>query len=409
MADTNSKFDENELLSKIFEDLDISITDYDRAVKSYTAVGEYLEDSLGNSVNIYSQGSFAYRTVTRPYRQGKDAEYDIDLVCEYKPAPDDPETCKTLCGNALEASERYKKMLKDEEGRKTWTLEYAEVDEVDFHIDILPSKHATAERIQRLMQQDVPMKYAQTAIMITTKKEDGRYIWDDSNPKGYKAWLDDITSLYKQEERIIHKDSVERVPGQNESKTSVHRVIQILKRHRDVRFDKANKSDIKPISMIITTLAAKVAEANENKSVSIFELLELVIRSAAKVKELSEKNMRYDDFEESFIKRKDNGEWEIKNPVNPEENFADKWHENNSEKAKAFFQWVDWVNQDLLNPLMERNSVKAFKVLSEGLGSDVIRGVYKKMALPAVEPTINIVHKEDTKDMPKPWRSDESK
>jgi len=264
------------------------------------------------------------------------------------------------------------------------------------------------ERIQKLVQKDVPLKYAQTAIMITTKTDNGEYIWDDSNPKGYKAWLDDITSLYEQEKRALVKDSVERVPGQNESKTSVHRVIQILKRHRDVRFDKANKSDIKPISMIITTLAAKVAEKNENKSVSIFELLELVIRSATKVKELSEKNMRYDDFEESFIKRKDNGEWEIINPVNPEENFADKWHENNSEKAKAFFQWVDWLKQDLLDSLTGRDSVKAFKVLSEGLGSDVIKGVYKKMALPVTEPTINIVHKEDTKDMPKPWRSDES-
>jgi len=136
MEDKHSRFDENELLTEILKYLDISQTDYDKAVKSYTAVGEYLENSLGNSVNIYPQGSFMYGTVTRPYLQGKDAEYDIDLVCEYKPTPDNAETCKTLCGNALKASERYKKMLKSEEGRRCWTLEYAEVDEVDFHIVI---------------------------------------------------------------------------------------------------------------------------------------------------------------------------------------------------------------------------------------------------------------------------------
>ena len=78
----NKVFNENELLKKVVEQLDISKTDYDKAVESYTAVGKYLEEKLVVSANIYPQGSFLYGTVTRPYFQGKDAEYDIDLVCE---------------------------------------------------------------------------------------------------------------------------------------------------------------------------------------------------------------------------------------------------------------------------------------------------------------------------------------
>ena len=43
-----------------------------------------------------------------------------------------------------------------------------------------------------------------------------------------------------------------------------------------------------------------------------------------------------------------NGKWVIKNPV-VEENLADRWHENNNEKAKAFFKWIDWLEKDILN------------------------------------------------------------
>ena len=108
-----------------------------------------------------------------------------------------------------------------------------------------------------------------------------------------------------------------------------------------------------------------------------------------------------------LLKRKDNGEWEIQNPVDPDENFADKWHENNYEKANAFFQWVDWLKQDLYNPLKVRDSIKAFIALSEGLGSDLIKSIYNEMKLPVTAPTINITSKEDTRDMPKPWYADE--
>jgi len=407
MKEEISKFNENELIEEVIESLDISKSDYDRAVESYKAVGSYLESRLGSNVNIYPQGSFMYGTVTRPYYKGKDAEYDIDLVCKYEPLPDSAVACKTICGNALKSSKRYLGMLKRKEGRRCWTLEYSEIDDVDFHIDILPSKHAPRECIQELVEKGVPIKYAKFALKITTKKDDGSYRWDDSNPKGYKAWLDDVTSLYIRDERMICKDSVESVPNHTERKTQVHRVIQILKRHRDVRFDHAEMSDIKPISMIITTLVTKVAERNPNKSISVFDLLQMVISSFETVKTLCESYMRYDAFEESFIKRRNNGEWEIINPVDPNENFADKWHENGSERAKAFFIWTDWLKQDLISPLLSNDSITAFPSLSKGLGRDSVQRVYEKMKLPVTMPTLTIITKEDTKNMPKPWRAND--
>ena len=175
--ENNRRFDENEFLTNVLKQLDISETDYEKAVESYTAVGKYLELKLGKNVSIYPQGSFLYGTVARPYFKGKDAEYDIDLVCEYIPFPDTAEVCKNLVRNALKDSDRYKKMLKDKEGRRCWTLEYAKIGEVDFHMDILPSKAAPIEHIKNLVKQSVPIEYAQTAISITTKTDDNSYIF----------------------------------------------------------------------------------------------------------------------------------------------------------------------------------------------------------------------------------------
>ena len=58
-------------------------------------------------------------------------------------------------------------------------------------LDISDSDYNKAECIQRLIDKGVPEKYAQTTIKITTKTDAG-YIWDDSNPKGFKAWMDDV-------------------------------------------------------------------------------------------------------------------------------------------------------------------------------------------------------------------------
>ena len=41
-------------------------------------------------------------------------------------------------------------------------------------------------------------------------------------------------------------------------RTPLQRTIQILKRHRDIRFSTKEERKIKPISMIITTLAAQI-------------------------------------------------------------------------------------------------------------------------------------------------------
>ena len=55
----------------------------------------------------------------------------------------------------------------------------------------------------------------------------------------------------------------------------------------------------------------------------------------------------------TLITRTADGKWDIPNPTNSGENFADKWHEEENgvphARAKAFFQWVAWAKEDFLN------------------------------------------------------------
>ena len=69
-------------LSQIADELNITPTMLDKAVKSYTAVGTWLSDGIPYDVKITPQGSMNLGTVVRPITE-KD-EYDVDLVCLLK-------------------------------------------------------------------------------------------------------------------------------------------------------------------------------------------------------------------------------------------------------------------------------------------------------------------------------------
>lgn len=118
-------------LSQIADELNITPTMLDKAVKSYTAVGTWLSDGIPYDVKITPQGSMNLGTVVRPITE-KD-EYDVDLVCLLKNGSTLPlSRIKSLVGDRLKAHGTYRQML-EEEGKRCWTMQYDE-----FHMDILP-------------------------------------------------------------------------------------------------------------------------------------------------------------------------------------------------------------------------------------------------------------------------------
>lgn len=304
----------NQLYINLADSLNISESKTEEIISSYKAVGKYLgnlETELG--ITIFPQGSLNLGTVIKPLKSDQNGSYDIDLVCKLEEGYHlSSKEVKKIIGKRLKESSRYSEKL-DEEGKRCWTLNYA-----DFHMDILPCIPNYANK-------------QSTIIKITEKNDDNEYNFSLSNPKGYKKWFvgemqsvfNESRSIYAQEKKVEIEDV-----KLFKLRTPLQMTIQILKRHRDIMFE--NKQH-KPISIILTTLAARAYNGETN----VFDAISNIIS-----------NM------ENYICINDKGEYEICNPTNSEENFADRWNEN-PDKPEAFVRWLKKAKKDITEDPLE--------------------------------------------------------
>lgn len=381
-------------------DLDIPPSKYQEAVERYESVGQWLErgtyEESEDTPNMYVQGSFRLGTVVRPLRGGKEADYDIDLVCQLALAKlhTSPMQVKTMVGDRLKESGTYAPML-DDEGKRCWTLLYAASEGPGFHLDVLPCVPD-------------PLGPGDSSIAITDKGG-SRYTWGSSNPKGFGEWFDRKNSeAFKnaekgQKTRIQTKASdifakVEDVPDLL-VRTPLQRAVQIMKRHRDVAFDK--DATFAPISIIITTLAATLYR-NET---DVYSALISIIRQLYAHNVLLG-NLAVDRtiVAEPLISRSADGSWYLGNPVNPDENFADRWHEDNHARAKAFFAWVELLHRDFIQLINSGNAHQMVKRLPVALGVGAIAGL-SALATPAL-PRVESPPRLEIPRGPKPWGHD---
>ena len=298
------------VLRQIAKELDITDEKYENAVASYNAIGTYLSNNINVQVDIFPQGSFRLGTVIKPLSDEDD--YDIDLVCKVNKYFSNPKDLKNEVGQALKSSDRYSKMLQ-EEGKRCWTLKYA--DEAQYHMDILPAiEDITYDKDKKLK--------------ITNKDEISNiYTFTTTNPEAYFEWFNE---KQKEEKRrlvesfaVQNNKNIEEVPDYK-VKTTLQVALQILKRYRDKKFE--NNLENKPISIILTTIMAQIYTGENN----VYEL----------IKKFSNNYYKY-------IKIKDGIEW-VENPVNSEENFADKW-QIHPERKEAFKFFVSELKNDIVN------------------------------------------------------------
>lgn len=404
----------NKLLENLSNELDISERHFKQAEERYKAIGRWLlEDSTVAEYNpdIYPQGSFLLGTMIKPVTDTE--EYDIDLVCKLDITKDQvsQKQLKEVVGKEIIAYAKAHNMNSlPEEKRRCWTLNYA--DRAQFHMDILPALPDGDSFRVFLESKGISANWTELAIAITDKTHPNYNRIDDdwlcSNPKGYAAWFKERmkTQFDAQIKSFAEsiRASIEDVP-EYKVKTPLQRAIQILKRHRDARFLEHQLKEDKPISMIITTLSAKLYQNEGDTYSALKNIVEQIDAYAALLSpsiSLSE-NLR----SQHLIERRSDGTWYIPNPVNPAENFADRWHENGNRKARAFFQWVSWVRSDLIEVLRQAD----MKKISESLGYHFGEGIIKKASVDLYivsAPTILTQTKTDIpnveiKNPSKPW------
>jgi hypothetical protein len=314
-----------DVLEALCEDLELSETQRANAVTSYGAVSEHL-NAADSPIAIYSpiihpQGSMALGTTVKPLHR---SDFDVDLVCHLNLNRNvSALLLYTLVEDRLKAHGTYKDMISRK--NRCVRLDYA----TDYHLDITPAMPNWARGGTHIYVPDRELK-----------------LLKDSNPKEFVTWFKTIAQSHP---RIQHltalsnsagsvRAGVEPLPAERAfEKKLLQRIVQILKRHRDIYFE--NKGDIAVISVIITTLAARAY-----RRAVLAEYASLQDFVTAVVADLP-----------TGVEQKVVGnsmEWWIPNPSSHAENFAEKWNVD-PRKKHAFDLWhheVTLILEELLKP-----------------------------------------------------------
>lgn len=385
----NTKYKENALLLieqrkmdivRLIKNLDLPHSLYENAVEKYEALGKLLNDN-GLECDIYPQGSFATGTVVRPIKNGENANYDLDtvVVVHQDKAYTSAENIKKTVGDIIAECKRYRKSPTEYD--TCWTIEFANENDIGFNIDVVPCVLEDDSTLTRLKAKSLPQTrlYVEQSIAITKKTTQTTYEWSTNNPLGFKEWFDEINKpflKFSRDQRKIMFETraavaeIEEIPS-DEERSSIQIAIQILKRHRDVYFSRIN-SNLKPISAIITTLAATVAK-KADVSLHPVDLLAFIIEEITSYAGLDIYFESTGEYEQRSLILKHRGAWILNNPVNPEDNLLDSWNQSNgAQKAKAFFDWIKAIKENFMGAFSLNDDFRFFSAMCESFGNDFV-------------------------------------
>jgi Second Messenger Oligonucleotide or Dinucleotide Synthetase domain len=295
--DRNTQVDD--LLKRVCEELQLPSAKYDQAVERYQAVCNWLEvdGSIVAVFNptIYPQGSMKIGTAVKPF--GRD-EHDLDFVCEFRFSVSQlqsPLQLLKLLEARMRQHEVYRSIL--EMKNRCVRLNYAN----EFHMDILP---ACPDPLGGGSCLFVPDRKLQS--------------WCHSNPKGYADWFESrcelALKLLMEQRRLMAK--AEPIPPKEaaEEKAILKRVVQLLKRWRDVHYQREPK--LAPISMVLTTMAAQDYQGERTLTGALTSVLNSF------VSRIAQSAPRVYVF----------------NPANPKEDLSERW--NDAAQYRAFVDGI---------------------------------------------------------------------
>lgn len=368
----------DDVFEEIAEALDVPPSKFEEAIERYESLGTWLDrdESTLSAYNpsISPQGSFLLGTVTRPLTDTE--EFDVDLVCLLKASKTEftQKSLKAAVGHEIALYVRAHKMAKPaEEGRRCWTLHYG--DGAQFHMDTLPAL-PDEQRYQAMLKRygytnlanDLALSGQAIAITDNTlpQYEEVTDDWPQSNPMGYAAWFRSrMTVQLAERKRAFAKAqlvtaSVDEIPDYK-VRTPLQRAIQLLKRHRDCIF--VDDGAHKPISIIITTLSAHAYNEELTISAALHSILTRM---------------------DQYIEYRGDVAW-VANPVNPAENFADKWAEE-PRKRQNFYDWLEQARHDFGLYLRASRFDAVPQELIESLGAELVDRALKAIIPAAASP-----------------------
>jgi len=392
-----------QILNDIIGEIDIPDSSYEIAENRYKDLGSWFERQESKCRNfkphIFPQGSFRLGTVIKPIDEN--GEYDLDLSCSLEAgitkATHTQRQLKHLVGDDLEAY-RIARGIKEarEEKRRCWRLKYA--DTMSFHMDAVPAIPEESNQIQILLEgmvkigseRGLAQNLAGFAAAITdirdTNYEALSPNWRVSNSEGYARWfetrMEQDQVLVEEWKQLAKVAKVDKLPA-FQRKSPLQRCVQILKRHRDVMFK--NNADSKPISAIITTLAARAYTGEAE----IEDALEKILNGMSSLINSSKPL--------------------IPNPVNPAEDFADKWYDveySHLHLERNFHDWLGQAQSDFNAIVASRDSGVIVEQVQERFAVNLnVDDIRTKLGLGSNSATTAPKQHPITVPPPKPWRT----
>lgn len=351
-------------LHELLRAIDVPESAYEKAESRYNDLGEWFERAESKcssfSPHIYPQGSFRLGTVIRPV--GANGDYDLDLGCRLREGINKA-TCtqkqlKLLVGSDLEAYRQARNIQQKLEAKhRCWRLVYA--DDLSFHMDVVPSipeeqsgRTLIKEAMVRHGLQDTLAENVSGHIGSITDDRLPNYdtispLWRVSNSDGYAIWFE---SRMKLAQPILEKRAAAQIDKLKawKWKSPLQQVVQLLKWHRDHMFQK--NPDSKPISVIITTLAGHAYNGEEGVETALAAILD-----------------RMDQFINDTIPR-------VPNPINPSEDFADKWPDpayRHLELEKNFRAWLAKARENFKTIATSVDPILLEKTAKESFGTSL--------------------------------------
>jgi len=325
------------IIEAVAASVDIPETAYDKAEARYKDLAAWFERNesacFEYDPHIYPQGSFRLGTVVGG------EEYDLDFGCRLRKgiskATHTQKQLKGLVGADMEAyrqARRIESALKEK--HRCWRLQYQEDSGFKFHMDGVPS--IPTDDPQRQLITEAMVKYGSAEVLAQSVARHTGSItdntlpnyehvsldWRISNSEGYALWFESRMKLAMPllEKRALEAKAakVDDLPARK-WKSPLQRCVQALKCHRDVMF--ADNPDGKPISIIITTLAATAYRGEQDVGSAMQNILATM---------------------GNFVNQQ---RPRVPNPVNPFEDFADKWYDSKHAhlNLEQNFNW--WLQQ----------------------------------------------------------------
>lgn len=308
-------------IDRIIAEIELTPTQFENAERSYNAIAAVL-NKPESPIRIYSpriqpQGSMRIGTTVRPPQR---KEFDLDMLCLLLVLGKGltPHDVYEWVWNALGTDETYRSMRE----RRCRCIRINYSDTFRFHLDVTPA---------------IPDWNKQSDTLFIPDRQQAS--WCSTHPIGFaESFFKPVaermpvyqSDLVEAERSFAAANAVEPLPcyGVFEKKP-LQRIVQMLKHDRDNHY--LDTPELIPSSILLTTITARTYAAEVG--IRVTNLLEFVHRIVSRLP-------TYIDVVEFGGHRR----FSVPNPVNREENFAEKWTDAHYNEFRSWHsKVVTWL------------------------------------------------------------------